>query len=164
MSLILIYSQRFFCTQDPIINITELKEIHSEINLTVPDPILLSNLQDGLEAVRLYILMLIMANVCAEGRWNNTATHPVFLSVSQQNAKKRKLEDGGGEDKGEWETSYWVKLSILRKVCSCVFLPLSSSAWHQGLRHAWWDDEEQRKPRRSYWKGQTGDPDAHREM
>ncbi|XP_051272581.1 proteasome activator complex subunit 3 isoform X1 [Dicentrarchus labrax] len=48
--------------QDPIINITELKEIHSEINLTVPDPILLSNLHDGLEA---------------------------------QNAKKRKLEDGG---------------------------------------------------------------------
>uniref|UniRef100_A0A8C4HWU3 Proteasome activator complex subunit 1 n=1 Tax=Dicentrarchus labrax TaxID=13489 RepID=A0A8C4HWU3_DICLA len=48
--------------KDPIINITELKEIHSEINLTVPDPILLSNLHDGLEA---------------------------------QNAKKRKLEDGG---------------------------------------------------------------------
>uniref|UniRef100_A0A4W6GAY9 Proteasome activator complex subunit 3 n=1 Tax=Lates calcarifer TaxID=8187 RepID=A0A4W6GAY9_LATCA len=40
-------------------------EIHSEINLTVPDPILLSNLHDGLEA---------------------------------QNAKKRKLEDGGAED------------------------------------------------------------------
>ncbi|XP_042371445.1 proteasome activator complex subunit 3-like, partial [Plectropomus leopardus] len=51
--------------KDPIINIAELKEIHSEINLTVPDPILLSNLHDGLEA---------------------------------QNAKKRKLEDGGGED------------------------------------------------------------------
>ena len=39
--------------QDPCINISELKEIHSEINLTVPDPILLSNLHDGLEAVRL---------------------------------------------------------------------------------------------------------------
>lgn len=39
--------------QDPSINITELKEIHSEINLTVPDPILLSNLHDGLDAVRL---------------------------------------------------------------------------------------------------------------
>uniref|UniRef100_A0A3B4Z6Q0 Proteasome activator complex subunit 3 n=1 Tax=Stegastes partitus TaxID=144197 RepID=A0A3B4Z6Q0_9TELE len=36
--------------KDPSINITELKEIHSEINLTVPDPILLSNLHDGLEA------------------------------------------------------------------------------------------------------------------
>uniref|UniRef100_A0A1A8H7Y1 Proteasome activator complex subunit 3 n=1 Tax=Nothobranchius korthausae TaxID=1143690 RepID=A0A1A8H7Y1_9TELE len=35
--------------KDPCINITELKEIHSEINLTVPDPILLSNLNDGLE-------------------------------------------------------------------------------------------------------------------
>nr|XP_020472158.1 proteasome activator complex subunit 3 [Monopterus albus] len=51
--------------KDPILNITELKEIHSEINLTVPDPILFSNLHDGLEA---------------------------------QNAKKRKLEDGGAED------------------------------------------------------------------
>ncbi|KAI3365485.1 hypothetical protein L3Q82_010576, partial [Scortum barcoo] len=51
--------------KDPIINISELKEIHSEINLTVPDPILLSNLHDGLDA---------------------------------QNAKKRKLEDGTGED------------------------------------------------------------------
>ncbi|KAM9426695.1 proteasome activator complex subunit 3 isoform 1-T1 [Pholidichthys leucotaenia] len=51
--------------KDPIINITELKEIHSEINLTVPDPIILPNLHDGLEA---------------------------------QNAKKRKLEDGGAED------------------------------------------------------------------
>lgn len=39
--------------QDPAINIAELKDIHSEINLTVPDPILLSNLHDGLEAVRL---------------------------------------------------------------------------------------------------------------
>uniref|UniRef100_A0A8C8J1V6 Proteasome activator complex subunit 1 n=1 Tax=Oncorhynchus tshawytscha TaxID=74940 RepID=A0A8C8J1V6_ONCTS len=36
--------------KDPILNICELKEIHSEINLTVPDPILLSNLHDGLEA------------------------------------------------------------------------------------------------------------------
>uniref|UniRef100_A0A8D3A1C2 Proteasome activator complex subunit 3 n=1 Tax=Scophthalmus maximus TaxID=52904 RepID=A0A8D3A1C2_SCOMX len=52
--------------KDPIINITDLKEIHSEINLTVPDPILLSNLNDGLDA---------------------------------QNAKKRKLEDGGADDK-----------------------------------------------------------------
>ncbi|XP_074476235.1 proteasome activator complex subunit 3 [Sebastes fasciatus] len=51
--------------KDPIINIADLKEIHSEINLTVPDPILLSSLHDGLEA---------------------------------QNAKKRKLEDGAGED------------------------------------------------------------------
>uniref|UniRef100_A0A3Q3F379 Proteasome activator complex subunit 3 n=1 Tax=Labrus bergylta TaxID=56723 RepID=A0A3Q3F379_9LABR len=48
--------------KDPIINISDLKEIHSDINLTVPDPILLPNLHDGLEA---------------------------------QNAKKRKLEDGG---------------------------------------------------------------------
>lgn len=44
----------FLIFQDPSINITELKEIHSEINLTVPDPILLSNLHDGLEAVRLH--------------------------------------------------------------------------------------------------------------
>ncbi|KAM9559397.1 proteasome activator complex subunit 3-like isoform 2-T2 [Salvelinus alpinus] len=51
--------------QDPILNICELKEIHSEINLAVPDPILLSNLHDGLEV----------------------------------NAKKRKMEDGTGEDK-----------------------------------------------------------------
>uniref|UniRef100_A0A667ZAE0 Proteasome activator complex subunit 3 n=1 Tax=Myripristis murdjan TaxID=586833 RepID=A0A667ZAE0_9TELE len=43
--------------KDPIINISELKEIHSEINLTVPDPILLSNLHDGLEAVRLQLPM-----------------------------------------------------------------------------------------------------------
>lgn len=41
--------------QDPSINITELKEIHSEINLTVPDPILLPNLHDGLEAVRAHL-------------------------------------------------------------------------------------------------------------
>lgn len=50
--------------KDPIINITELKEIHSDINVTVPDPILLPNLHDGLE----------------------------------QNAKKRKLDDGDGDD------------------------------------------------------------------
>uniref|UniRef100_A0A8C1CLZ1 Proteasome activator complex subunit 3 n=2 Tax=Cyprinus carpio TaxID=7962 RepID=A0A8C1CLZ1_CYPCA len=35
--------------KDPTINIRELKEIHSEINLTVPDPILLSDIHDGLE-------------------------------------------------------------------------------------------------------------------
>ncbi|XP_019719763.1 proteasome activator complex subunit 3 isoform X1 [Hippocampus comes] len=38
------------CAQEPIINIVELKEIHSDINLTVPDPILLSNLHDGLDS------------------------------------------------------------------------------------------------------------------
>uniref|UniRef100_A0A3Q3F5C8 Proteasome activator complex subunit 3 n=1 Tax=Labrus bergylta TaxID=56723 RepID=A0A3Q3F5C8_9LABR len=53
--------------KDPIINISDLKEIHSDINLTVPDPILLPNLHDGLEA---------------------------------QNAKKRKLEDGGEDMDG----------------------------------------------------------------
>uniref|UniRef100_A0A9J8CP04 Proteasome activator complex subunit 3 n=1 Tax=Cyprinus carpio carpio TaxID=630221 RepID=A0A9J8CP04_CYPCA len=52
--------------KDPTINIRELKEIHSEINLTVPDPILLTDIHDGLEG---------------------------------QNAKKRKLEDGAGDDK-----------------------------------------------------------------
>uniref|UniRef100_A0A673L1M6 Proteasome activator complex subunit 3 n=1 Tax=Sinocyclocheilus rhinocerous TaxID=307959 RepID=A0A673L1M6_9TELE len=52
--------------KDPTINIRELKEIHSEINLTVPDPILLTDIHDGLEV---------------------------------QNAKKRKLEDGAGDDK-----------------------------------------------------------------
>lgn len=36
--------------KDPILNICDLKEIHSEINLTVPDPILLSDIHDGLEA------------------------------------------------------------------------------------------------------------------
>ncbi|XP_064177836.1 proteasome activator complex subunit 3 isoform X1 [Anguilla rostrata] len=57
--------------KDPILNIHELKDIHSEINLTVPDPILLTNSHDGLEG-------------------------PLF--ASQQNAKKRKLEDAASED------------------------------------------------------------------
>ncbi|TRY55137.1 hypothetical protein DNTS_032636 [Danionella cerebrum] len=56
--------------KDPMINITELKDIHSEINLAVPDPILLTDIHDGLE---------------------------------MQNAKKRKLEDGAGDDKGKLE-------------------------------------------------------------
>lgn len=51
--------------KDPVINVRDLKEIHSDINLAVPDPILLSDIHDGLE----------------------------------QNAKKRKLEDGAGDDK-----------------------------------------------------------------
>uniref|UniRef100_A0A8C7VJU8 Proteasome activator complex subunit 3 n=1 Tax=Oncorhynchus mykiss TaxID=8022 RepID=A0A8C7VJU8_ONCMY len=41
--------------KDPGLNICELKEIHSEINLTVPDPIILSNLHDGLELLRLLL-------------------------------------------------------------------------------------------------------------
>ncbi|XP_062859160.1 proteasome activator complex subunit 3 isoform X1 [Trichomycterus rosablanca] len=53
--------------KDPVINIRELKEIHSEINLAVPDPILLSDIHDGLDG--------------------------------QQNSKKRKIEDGTGDDK-----------------------------------------------------------------
>ncbi|XP_030630396.1 proteasome activator complex subunit 3 isoform X1 [Chanos chanos] len=52
--------------KDPNLNIKELKEIHSEINLTVPDPIVLTDIHDGLEG---------------------------------PNAKKRKIEDGTGEDK-----------------------------------------------------------------
>lgn len=42
----------YYPFQDPSINITELKDIHSEINLTVPDPILVPHLHDGLETVR----------------------------------------------------------------------------------------------------------------
>lgn len=38
--------------QEPVINIRELKEIHSELNLAVPDPILLTDIHDGLEGVR----------------------------------------------------------------------------------------------------------------
>uniref|UniRef100_A0A8C6UAP8 Proteasome activator complex subunit 3 n=1 Tax=Neogobius melanostomus TaxID=47308 RepID=A0A8C6UAP8_9GOBI len=45
--------------KDPIINISELKEIHSEIDITVPDPILLPNLHDGLEAVRLFLKLYV---------------------------------------------------------------------------------------------------------
>uniref|UniRef100_A0A8C9VUL5 Proteasome activator complex subunit 3 n=1 Tax=Scleropages formosus TaxID=113540 RepID=A0A8C9VUL5_SCLFO len=37
--------------KDPILNIQELKDIHCEINLKVPDPILLTNSHDGLDAV-----------------------------------------------------------------------------------------------------------------
>nr|XP_061807874.1 proteasome activator complex subunit 3 isoform X3 [Nerophis lumbriciformis] len=59
--------------KEPIINIVELKEIHSDINLTVPDPILLSNLHDGLDSVS--------------------------ILHGNQNAKKRKLEDGATEAK-----------------------------------------------------------------
>lgn len=35
--------------KEPILNVKELKEIHSDINLSVPDPILLSDLHDGLD-------------------------------------------------------------------------------------------------------------------
>ncbi|MBN3308682.1 PSME3 protein, partial [Amia calva] len=61
--------------KDPILNINELKEIHSEINLTVPDPILLTNSHDGLEP---------------------------------QNTKKRKLEDGAGDDHSQAGTKVFV--------------------------------------------------------
>ncbi|XP_028845459.1 proteasome activator complex subunit 3 [Denticeps clupeoides] len=35
--------------KEPILNIRELKDIHSEIKLAVPDPILLTNIHDGLD-------------------------------------------------------------------------------------------------------------------
>lgn len=38
---------------------------------------------------------------CVQSRGENWRLI-LFLSVSQQNAKKRKLEDGGGDDKGEY--------------------------------------------------------------
>uniref|UniRef100_A0AAZ3PBV1 Proteasome activator complex subunit 3 n=1 Tax=Oncorhynchus tshawytscha TaxID=74940 RepID=A0AAZ3PBV1_ONCTS len=53
--------------KDPGLNICELKEIHSEINLTVPDPIILSNLHDGLEAVRLGMEFNTLFNTCMAG-------------------------------------------------------------------------------------------------
>lgn len=84
--------------QDPSINITELKEIHSEINLTVPDPILLQNLHDGLEAVRLHVRVKLSVKLVTVYRAEVTS-----FFLSQQNAKKRKLEDGGPEDMGEYK-------------------------------------------------------------
>uniref|UniRef100_A0AAY4DE57 Proteasome activator complex subunit 3 n=1 Tax=Denticeps clupeoides TaxID=299321 RepID=A0AAY4DE57_9TELE len=38
--------------KEPILHIHDLKEIHSEIDLTVPDPVLLTNSHDGVEVVR----------------------------------------------------------------------------------------------------------------
>lgn len=50
----------FTCAmQEPILNIKELKDIHSEINLSVPDPILLSDIHDGLDAVRAWISQML---------------------------------------------------------------------------------------------------------
>uniref|UniRef100_A0AAY4DHE4 Proteasome activator complex subunit 3 n=1 Tax=Denticeps clupeoides TaxID=299321 RepID=A0AAY4DHE4_9TELE len=37
--------------KEPILHIHDLKEIHSEIDLTVPDPVLLTNSHDGVEVV-----------------------------------------------------------------------------------------------------------------
>lgn len=42
-----------FLSQDPILNIHDLTQIHSDMNLPVPDPILLTNSHDGLDGVRL---------------------------------------------------------------------------------------------------------------
>ncbi|ETE61710.1 Proteasome activator complex subunit 3, partial [Ophiophagus hannah] len=39
--------------KDPILNIHDLTQIHSDMNLPVPDPILLTNSHDGLDGVRL---------------------------------------------------------------------------------------------------------------
>lgn len=100
--------------------------------------------------------------------------HPV-ASLSQQNAKKRKLEDGGGEDMGEYKIRPlmfvyecchdFIRSHLRSKFCfSCTsgqiarhprhsvisnsilrsLFPVSPSDWHQGVCHAWRDDEEQR--------------------
>ena len=37
--------------QEPILNIHDLTQIHSDMNLPVPDPILLTNSHDGLDGV-----------------------------------------------------------------------------------------------------------------
>lgn len=87
--------------QDPAINIAELKDIHSEINLTVPDPILLPNLHDGLEAVRIHL-----NGTASPGRLQGESEILPLLLFLQQNAKKRKLEDGGEEDLGECLNSH----------------------------------------------------------
>lgn len=62
----------FFCTkailnpfhvvfiQEPILNVIDLKEIHSEIKFKVPDPILFNNSHDGVDMVSLqYILWVV---------------------------------------------------------------------------------------------------------
>lgn len=112
-----------WCFQDPIINITELKEIHSEINLTVPDPILIPNLHDGLEAVSLYSRVNDVLGIhnghCVQSRGKKCLSI-LFLFVSQQNAKKRKMEDGSGEDKGECKQSFVFIFCKMRTFYSVV--------------------------------------------
>lgn len=49
--------------QEPILNIHDLTQIHSDMNLPVPDPILLTNSHDGLDGVSILYLSLC---VCAE--------------------------------------------------------------------------------------------------
>lgn len=43
--------------QEPILNVIDLKEIHSEINFKVPDPILFTNSHDGMDMVSLQSVM-----------------------------------------------------------------------------------------------------------
>lgn len=82
--------------------------------MAVPDPILLTDIHDGLEGVR-YLVCLIL---CSCHYFFNTKhlekflQRLIFLIIGtainnsflplQQNAKKRKLEDGTGDDKGEF--------------------------------------------------------------
>lgn len=44
--------------QEPILNIHDLTQIHSDMNLPVPDPILLTNSHDGLDGVSVVYLSL----------------------------------------------------------------------------------------------------------
>lgn len=44
--------------QEPILNIHDLTQIHSDMNLPVPDPILLTNSHDGLDGVSVLYLSL----------------------------------------------------------------------------------------------------------
>uniref|UniRef100_A0A8C8IWX1 Proteasome activator complex subunit 3 n=1 Tax=Oncorhynchus tshawytscha TaxID=74940 RepID=A0A8C8IWX1_ONCTS len=43
--------------KEPILNVADLKEIHSEINIKVPDPIILNNSHDGVDVVSSWILI-----------------------------------------------------------------------------------------------------------
>ncbi|XP_071403058.1 proteasome activator complex subunit 3-like isoform X3 [Centroberyx affinis] len=54
--------------KEPVLNVSDLKEIHSEIKFKVPDPILFTNSHDGLD------------------------------TLPHQNAKKRKMEDGVADE------------------------------------------------------------------
>eukprot|EP00064_Thunnus_orientalis_P015519 superscaffoldBa00002888_g15573 len=89
--------------KEPILNVTDLKEIHSEIKFKVPEPILFTNSHDGLDTVSPQCVLSGVdhslgtkaVNLMVALSKNNETSSSV---CALQNTKKRKLEDGVADE------------------------------------------------------------------
>lgn len=85
--------------QEPILNIHDLTQIHSDMNLPVPDPILLTNSHDGLDGVSVLCFSLDSEAI--------GSLFSVLYFLVSSNMSRRETAGFGSRNGGSYRPDDW---------------------------------------------------------